>query len=281
MTLWQADLYRRPLQDEAGNSLWELVVCDVDRAFTATAFCPQSQVDSAWITQQLQQWIETSSKPDRLQVFRPQAASLLASACEPLGIKVEPTRRTAALKQYLQQRAKEYPQLPNYNNQPYEPVKLDKPAPLPLSESLWGDQWRFASIAAADLISAFEHRPIPIREIPDFLLPINLQIPSTTPIPGVIIDGGKKSMQLAKWLQRSRPVSLNYIPGQPDGLILEAGLVERWVLTTFEDSDVITAARLFRERQIAAKGLHFLLVQPDDSGMTYSGFWLLQNEVDR
>ncbi|NEQ67039.1 MAG: DUF1092 family protein, partial [Symploca sp. SIO2D2] len=24
-------------------------------------------------------------------------------------------------------------------------------------------------------------------------------------------------------------------------------------------------------------GLHFLLVQPDDSGMTYTGFWLLQN----
>lgn len=280
MTVWQADFYRRPLQDEAGNSLWELVICDADRSFTAYAFCSQSQADSAWIAQQLQQWIEASGKPDRLQVFRPQSASLLAAASEPLGIKVEPTRRTEALKQYLQQRAKEYLQSPNYNNQPYEPVKLDKPAPLPLSENLWGDQWRFASIAAADLISAFEHRPIPIRETPEFLLPINLQISSTTPIPGVIIDGGRKSMQLAKWLQRSRPVSLNYIPGQPDGLILEAGLVERWVLTTFEDADVIAAARSFREKQAAAKGLHFLLVQPDNSGMTYTGFWLLQREAE-
>ena len=280
MTLWQADFYRRPLQDEAGHSLWELVICDADRSFTAYAFCSQPQADAAWITHQLQQWIEASGKPDRLQVFRPQAASLLASACEPLEIKVEPTRRTAALKQYLRQRAKEYLQLPNYSNQSYEPIKLDKPAPLPLPENLWGDQWRFASIAAADLISAFEHRPIPIREVPEFLLPINLQIPSTAPIPGVIIDGGKKSMQLAKWLQRSRPVSLNYIPGQPDGLILEAGLVERWVLTTFEDADVIAAARSFREKQTVAKGLHFLLVQPDNSGMTYTGFWLLQREAE-
>ncbi|MEN8447216.1 MAG: Tab2 family RNA-binding protein, partial [Cyanobacteria bacterium J06555_13] len=52
--------------------------------------------------------------------------------------------------------------------------------------------------------------------------------------------------------------------------------VDRWILTTFEDDDVAAAARTFTERKIAAKGLHFLLVRPDDSGMTYTGLWLLQ-----
>lgn len=85
-------------------------------------------------------------------------------------------------------------------------------------------------------------------------------------------------MPLARWLQQIQPVALNYIPGDPDGLILEAGLVDRWVLTTFTDADVITAAKTFQSRQQAAKGLHFLLVQPDDSGMTYSGFWLLNSD---
>ncbi|WAL61415.1 Tab2/Atab2 family RNA-binding protein [Thermocoleostomius sinensis] len=277
MNLWQADFYRRPLQDEAGNPLWELVVCAADRSFTASAYCPQPEANSAWIAQQLQRWIETEGTPDRIQVFRPQSVSLLQAACQPLGIAVEPTRRTPVLKQQLQARVQEYRTLPNYTGQPYEPVQLEQPPPVPLPENLWGNQWRFAAIEAPEL-QRFQHRPIPILEMPEVFLPLKLQLPSTALIPGVVIDGGRRSMPLAQWIQRSKPVALNYIPGQPDGLILEAGLVERWILTTFEDPEVITAARTFQQRQHTAKGLHFLLVQPDDSGMTYSGFWLLQKE---
>lgn len=280
MTIWQADFYRRPLQDQLGNSLWELVVCNTDRTVTLSVFCSQPEANSAWITQQLQQLIEKAGRsPTQIQVFRPQSVSLLQAACQPLGITVVPTRETAALKAFLQERAAVYRTLPHYTNQPYNPVELEKPPPLPLPENLWGEHWRFATIAAQDLVPAFQNRPIPILEMPAYRLPVQLQLASTLPIPGVIIDGGRRSMQLARWLQRAKPFALHYIPGQPDGLILEAGLVERWVLTTFEDQEVIAAAKAFQERQQQAKGLHFLLVQPDDSGMTYSGFWLLQQEA--
>jgi hypothetical protein len=83
-------------------------------------------------------------------------------------------------------------------------------------------------------------------------------------------------MRLVRWLVDVHPVNLNYIPGDPDGLLLEAGLVDRWILATFEDEAVKAAAQTFQERQQAAKGLHFLLVQPDDAGVTYSGLWLLR-----
>lgn len=279
MIIWQADFYRRPLQDELGHPLWELVVCDVDRSFTASAFCPQPEANSAWIAQQLQRFVEDAEKlPHQIQVFRPQSVSLLQAACQPLGIAVEPTRRTAALKELLQEKAISYRTLPNYTAQPYEPVALETPPPLPLPENLWGEQWRFAAIVSSDL-EQFQHRPIPILEMPEFLTPMQLQLPSTLPIPGVVIDGGRRSRPLAQWLQRARPFALDYIPGQPDGLILQAGLVERWVLTTFEDQEVVAAAKAFQQRQQQAKGLHFLLVQPDNAGMTYSGFWLLQKEV--
>ena len=85
-------------------------------------------------------------------------------------------------------------------------------------------------------------------------------------------------MLLARWVEQSRPYALQSIPGEPDGLILEAGVSDRWILTTFDDADVVVAAQTFRQRQQAAKGLHFLLVQPDNSGMTYSGFWLLKGD---
>lgn len=278
MSIWQADFYRRPLQDELGHPLWELVVCDADRTFTASAFCPQPEANSAWITQQLQRLISDAGKtPTHMQVFRPQSVSLLQAACKPLGITVEATRRTAALKTLLQEQAEHYRTLPNYTGQPYEPVHLESPPPVPLPENLWGEQWRFGALAASEL-ERFQQRPIPILEMPEFLLPMQLQLPSTLPIPGVVIDGGRRSRQLAQWVQRTKPFALQYISGQPDGLILSAGLVERWVLTTFDDKDVIAAAKTFQQRQQQAKGLHFLLVQPDDSGMTYSGFWLLQKD---
>ncbi|NJO40757.1 MAG: DUF1092 family protein [Cyanobacteria bacterium CRU_2_1] len=279
MTIWEADFYRRPLQDASGHPLWELIICDSGKTFTTFAFCPQSEANSAWITTQLQRLANAKGLPEQIYVFRPQAISLLQVACQPLGIKVEATRRTPALKQVLQDRSLHYPTLPNAVNQPYNPVELEKPPPLPLPENLWGDQWRFAAIAASDLVPAFQTRPIPILEIPNFLNPIQLGLPSTASVPGIVIDGGRRSMPLARWLQQVKPFALTYFPGDPDGLILEAGLVDRWVLTTFDDPDVIAAAITFRERQQTAKGLHFLLVQPDNSGMTYSGFWLLQSDL--
>jgi hypothetical protein len=276
MVVWQADFYRRPLQDEAGNPLWELVVCDPTGTLVARRTCPQVEVGSPWLVQQLQGLTgATTSPPQSIQVFRPQCLSLMQTACDALGIKLEATRQTPALKRLLRELARHYPTQPGYTGQPYEPVKLEQPPPSPVPEPFLGERWRFGSIAAGDLEPAFRDRPIPIRSMPPERLPVNLQLASTTPIPGVIIDGGRQSMRLARWLQKQVPVSLHYISGDPDGLILETGLVDRWVLFTFDDPEVRTAAQTYQVRLQASGGLHFLLIQPDDTGVTYSGLWLL------
>lgn len=277
MSAWQADFYRRPLQDATGQVLWELLICDATRRFTYEAFCPQSSVSSSWLVSQLQKAAGTTQLPGVIQVFRPQSLSLLTLAAKELGIVVEATRRTTALKEWLQERASQYKHQENYTGEADHPIALDKPPPVPLPENLWGDRWRFATLRAGNIEEAFAQRPIPILQMPEFLLPLFLRLASTVLVPGVVIDGGRQSMQLARWLQNVQPVALNYIAGAPDGLILEAGLVERWVVATFEDKEVTAAAQMYEQRKQLSQGLHFLLVQPDDSGMTYSGFWLLQD----
>ncbi|HLO51928.1 MAG TPA: Tab2/Atab2 family RNA-binding protein [Kamptonema sp.] len=275
MVIWQADFYRRPLKNEAGEKLWELLLCDADRNFEFSSFCPQSQVNSSWIVQQLKDVSQGKTLPNSLQVFRPQSLGLIEAAGKILDVKVEATRRTISLKQLLEERSKEYLKMTNYTGEADNLVVLESPPPVPLPENLWGDRWRFAALPAGEIEDAFNSRPIPILEMPELLLPLNLGLASTIPIPGVIIDGGRQSMRLARWLQAAKPFALNYIPGAPDGLILEAGLVDRWIVATFEDSEVKAAGKVYQERQALSKGLHFLLVQPDDSGMTYTGFWLL------
>jgi hypothetical protein len=261
--VWQADFYKHPQGKTSESILWELSICDATRSFEFAATCPQSQANSSWVASQIQQ-AAGGKLPDVIQVFRPQSLSLIQAAGRTLGIKIEATRRTEALKQWLQEK--------QFN------LALDKPPPTPLPENLWGEEWRFATLKAGDLVDAFAQRPIPILHLPEFLKPINLGLASTVPVPGVIIYGGRQSMRLAKWLQQAEPVELKYIAGAPDGLVLEAGLVDRWVMATFDDSEVGEAAKVFVQRKQQSRGLHFLLVQPDDSGMTYSGFWLLRGE---
>ncbi|MEC4815734.1 MAG: Tab2/Atab2 family RNA-binding protein [Scytonema sp. PMC 1069.18] len=263
MEIWQVDFYRRPQLDESGQTVWELLICNATRSFEYQATCPQSQANSSWIISQLQQ-AAGEHLPNVIQVFRPQSLSLIEQAGRNLGISVEPTRRTSPLKQWLQEKQ--------------HAIAIEKPPPIPLPENLWGEQWRFASLAAGDLVDEFCDRPIPILQIPDLLQPINLGLASTVPVPGVIIYGGKQSIRLGRWLQQTHPVALNHIAGAPDGLVLEAGLVDRWVVATFEDKEVSAAAQAYEQRKQHSKGLHFLLVQPDDSGMTYTGFWLLREE---
>jgi len=275
-SIWQGDFYRRPLRDDQGQPLWELLLCDT-QGWRYQALCPQSLANSSWLATQMRAAAEIL--PQKLEVFRPQSLSLLTAAGQVLGLEVVPTRRTPQLKQWLQELAITYPLLPNYTGEPYQPVTVEQLPPLPMPENLWGEQWRFASLSAGDLVREFGDRPLRIRSLPPELLPLNLGLASTVAIPGIIIDGGKKSLQLARWLETTQPVSLAYIPGQPDGLILQAGLSDRWVIVTFDDPEVSQAAQTFAIRQQLAKGLHFVLVQPDNSGMTYTGFWLLQKEL--
>ena len=277
MRFWQADFYRRPLRDASEQVLWELLICDPTRTFTYEALCPQSEANATWLVSQIQ-LAAGQQLPDLIQVFRPQSLSLITSAGERLGISVEPTRLTFALKQWLQERSPLYQSMDNYTGVPYNLLALDKPPPTPLPEKLWGEQWRFATLPAGDIEEAFAGRPIPILKMPEFLLPINLGLASTVPVPGVVIYGGRQSMRLARWLQEAQPVALNYVAGTPGGLVLEAGLVDRWIVATFEDEEVAAGAQAYEQRKQLSQGLHFLLVQPDDSGMTYSGFWLLRDE---
>ncbi|MGC1310235.1 MAG: Tab2/Atab2 family RNA-binding protein [Phormidesmis sp.] len=274
---WQLDFYRRPLRSPDGSPLWELLICDPEMTFSYGEFCPQSEASAPWVKQQLQIARDRAGGwPDLIEIFRPQAVSLVEVACRELPVAVQPTREVPTLKQWLRQRAAWYDNLHNYVNEPYDPVAIERPAPVPMPNYLMGDQWQFAAISS-DSLMRLEHEPIPVSPIPTGLTPVGLGLPSTLLIPGVIIDGGRQSMALAQWLQSVRPVMLQYIAGKPHGLLLEAGLSDRWILTTFEDEDVAGAARTFTERKQAAKGLHFLLVRPDDSGMTYTGLWLLQS----
>ncbi|MBE9067078.1 Tab2/Atab2 family RNA-binding protein [Leptolyngbya cf. ectocarpi LEGE 11479] len=277
---WQLDFYRRPLKDPDSHALWELLLCTSDMDFSYAETCPQPAADAMWLRQQLKRAIHRAGyRPKALYVFRPQTQTLAEVACRELDIPVVAKRGLPTLKQWLRQRTAWYSNLKTYTGEPYSPFAIERAAPVPLPDNLWGETWRFAGLSNADLLR-FQYEAIPVRSVPKDLLPLEIGLSSTVLIPGVVIDAGRRSMGLAQWMESTRPAFLKYMAGQPDGLILEAGLCDRFVFTTFDDNDVRGAANTFEQRKATAKGLHFLLIRPDDSGMTYSGLWLLQESPD-
>ncbi|NJR47633.1 MAG: DUF1092 family protein [Hyellaceae cyanobacterium CSU_1_1] len=280
MNIWQADFYHHP-SSSANERQWQLVICNSEvnpnTQITKpiyTAQCLSQDANADWLEQQI--LLAAAGKlPDKIQVFRPQSLSLISVAAEKLDIKIEATRNTQALKQVLREKYKEHPQ--------YNPILLEKAPPQALPENLWGDEWQIANIAAGQIIDLFRDRPIPINNIPQEFQPINLNLPSDIFIPGLVVYGGTKSMQLARWIEQQTPAFINYIPtevGKSGGFILETGLVDRWIFNTFESEQAEEIARKYEQNKQASKGLHFLLIQPDDSGMTTTAFWLLKESFD-
>ena len=155
------------------------------------------------------------------------------------------------------------------------PQAQPKP-PQPLPEWIRPQRWQFAALAAGDLFAFAESRPIPYRSLPVERDPLRLGVASSCPIPGVILEGGRASRFLSETIAQGQPAKIDFIPGSPNGLILHSGLNDRWILATFEDAEVRQAGLTYNDRLNQSRGLHFLMVQPDDSGLTYTGFWLLQ-----
>ena len=123
----------------------------------------------------------TSRAPSRVTATpagRPQALSLLTLAAENVGLTLMPTRHTPALHQWLRQKAEDYPTLANFSGAAYDPLHVDSPPPLPLSENLWGDRWGFVTLSAGDFERTFPHEPIPIRQLPpEWLLELESHFP--------------------------------------------------------------------------------------------------------
>ncbi|MGB0564386.1 MAG: Tab2 family RNA-binding protein [Spirulinaceae cyanobacterium] len=257
---WQGDLHHHPEQPQ----MWYLLICTAQGQIVQETIAPQTEINGAWLAAQLAQL--SQPWPGVLQVFRPQTLGLWQTATQALPLVIEPTRRTAALKLLLRQRWSD------------SAIQIPSPPPQPLPDDLWGKHWQLGSIVAQE-IEIWRDRPLPICEIPEVNHPLHVGLSSEQTIPGVVINGDRRAMQLARWLQAVQPVSIAYVPtevGQSGGLVLAAGLDERWILATFEDADMAAAAAQYQRHCQAAGGLHFLLVQPDESGMTYSGFWLLR-----
>ncbi len=282
--IWELDFYSRPVLDENQKKQWEVLICEsptdiqhpLDTLFRYSKFCSNTEVNSVWLKQAVQEAIaQASVAPDRIRFFRRQMNNMIVKGSEDAGIPAYASRRTPALYQWLQQRMTDvYPALPNYQLSSNPSVAYPLNVPQPLPDALEGEKWAFVSLEA----SAFAEMPewdIGFGEA----FPLELaSVSRQTPISGVLIFSSRAT-PLAAWMSGLELAFLQAMGAEgnaPPRLILETGVSEAWILAPLLTDALVKEGDQFESAKHAAQGVHFLAVQTDPASESFAGFWLMQ-----
>lgn len=280
-SIWEVDFYSRPILDENQKKLWEVLVCEspldtrtkIDSLFRYAQFCPSTQVNSVWLRTALEEAITKAPQaPTKIRFFRRQMNNMIAKACQDLGIPAQPSRRTLALHQWLQQRMEEvYPNQPGYQAVTNPSVRLETPTPQRLPDALVGQQWVFVTLEG----TAFEEMhewDIAFGEA--FPLEM-LGLAPETKVPGVLIFS-PRSVPLAGWMSGLELAFLKFDNDPVARLLLETGASDSWILANIKNPQIVAEAKGFEDAKQKASGVHFLGVQSSQQAESFAGFWLLQ-----
>lgn len=280
VTIWELDFYSRPILDENKKKIWEVLVCESpldsrtnpDSLFRYAKYCPSTQVNSVWLKTALEEAIsEAGVAPVKFRFFRRQMNNMIVKACDDLGIPPQPSRRTLALYQWLQQRMEQvYPQEPGYQAATNPSVRFETPNPQRLPDPLIGQQWTFVSLEASAFAEMHEWDIGFGEAFPLEMIGLTFE----TKIPGVIIYS-PRAVPLAGWMSGIELAFLKFSDRPLPRLLLETGASDSWIVGNIKPQ-TLTAAQEFEEAKQKASGVHFLAVQSDPQTESFAGFWLLQ-----
>jgi hypothetical protein len=285
---WELDYYSRPIVEADGRKRWELLICATPQPgatpsaaepFRWCRPCAAGNVNSLWLRQSLEEALAEAEarglgKPRRIRCWRGSMRTMVQRAAEALGLELVPSRRCYALVEWLQQRQKEvYPLDPGYQRGPLAPPPLPiRPVPVPLPEVARGDRWAWASLPVAALADCADWS-IGFAG----LLRLPPELDPALPVPGIRLFSRHRALAMAGWLAGLEPVRLEVVEDQ---LVLEAGLEDRWLLTTLPSQEAAAARATFAEARQRAAGLQFIAIQPEESDPRLEGFWLLRDLQD-
>ena len=285
-TVWELDFYSRPVLDENGKKLWEVLICespnDLERSpdslFKYAQYCSNSTVNSLWLKEAIEKAIaQAETSPRKIRFFRRQMNNMIVKACEDAGITPLPSRRTYALKQWIEERIKNfYPHEDGFDLKTANTLSVKYPPlnPIPLPDAVKGDRgdkWTLVSLPA----SAFdEMKEWDIAFEDSFSLSLVNTTPDTI-IPGLIIYS-PRATPLAAWMSGLEMGYLQSDSSLRPQLRLETGLSDSWTLVNLTNPEMVKEAEKFETAKQKANGVHFLAVQNDPDSESFAGFWLLK-----
>ncbi|MGA7937366.1 MAG: Tab2/Atab2 family RNA-binding protein [Kovacikia sp.] len=279
--IWELDFYSRPILDEQGKKVWEILVCESplsvgkqpDSLFRYAEFCAASEVNSVRLKTALEKAISQASEPpSKIRFFRLAMKNMITKACDELGITATLSRRTIALNQWLQHRMETvYPQEPGFQAGTNASVSFAETNPLALPDALLGQKWAFVNLAAAAFADMDEWEIDFGEAFPLSLVGVGPEVS----VPGLVIFSSR-AMPMAAWMSGLELAFLKVDEGPPARLLLETGVGDRWTLASLSNPKLLAEANNFEAAKQQAQGTHFLAIQANPDIEAFAGFWLLQ-----
>lgn len=278
ITEWELDFCSRPILDDRGKKVWELVVCDSSLSLQYTRYFPNNVINSITLRDAIASISQDLGVPlpEKIRFFRSQMQTIITKACNELGIKPVPSKRCISLLLWLEERYENvYTRHPGFQKGSKPLLALDNPFPMELPENLVGERWAFVQLpysAVMKEISSPEKRPYFGATLDLDLL--GLEIEDKTLVPGVAV-ASSRSKPLAAWMNGLEVDSMEVDTGRAC-LILSAGVATRYNYATYKKTPVTTReAESWEAAKKACGGLHFLAIQNDLDSNDCVGFWLL------
>lgn len=278
--IWELDFCSRPLLDERGKKVWELLICDAERNFEFSRYFPNSKINSAELRKVLEEILsqEGAVMPDKVKFFRGQMQTIISKAVTEVGLKPVPSRRCFSVMSWLQERVEVYKQDPRYSEKATTMFVLDLGPPEPLPDALRGEQWAFVQLPLGNLKEML--KKVEGREV--FGSTLNLEqigagdLPSNILVPGVAVFS-RRALAMSAWTNGLEIASVK-ADVERSCLVLETGVNQRWRYGGWRATpDSIEEAKGWEEAKQELKGLHFLAVQMDPESDDLNGLWLLQD----
>ncbi|KIZ00213.1 hypothetical protein MNEG_7749 [Monoraphidium neglectum] len=280
---WELDFCSRPLLDERGKKVWELVVTDTSRSFEYTQYFPNSKINSIELRKALEALLQRPGAvvPEKARFFRGQMQTIITKALGDVGIKALPSRRCFSIMSLLEERLESvYKVDPRYSDKATTMFNIDLGVPEPLPDALRGEKWAFVQLPLGPLLDMLKT----VEEGNMFGATMSLasaglaDLPRDILVPGVAVFS-RRAMPLAAWTNGLEIAGVK-ADVERSCLILETGVNQRWRYGGWRASpDSIEEAQGWEDAKEGTRGLHFLAVQPDPDSEDLTGLWLLQDRM--
>lgn len=281
ITEWELDFCSRPILDERGKRVWELLVCDSSRKLEYAQYFASNQINSATLRDALLNIMERFDlpKPEKVRFFRGQMQTIISKACAELDVRPVPSQRCVALLQWLEERMSSvYSQHPRFQEGAPPLLQLEAPTPQNLPDSLKGEQWAFVQLPLAGVMEEIER----VQSGSMFGGTLSLScmgLEGLSPdamVPGVAVASAR-AVPLAAWTSALELAALR-VESQKACLILSTGVAERWRYAFYRKSkQADEEAAAWETAKQQCQGLHFLAVQRSLDAEECSGFWVMRD----
>lgn len=275
---WELDFCSRPILDNRGKKIWELVVCDDSLSLQYTKYFPNNVINSITLKDSLLSICDDLALPLPVKVrfFRSQMQTIITRACDELGIKPIPSKRCLSLILWLEERYKTvYTRHPAFQKGSKPLLALDNPFPMELPENLNGEKWAFVQLpfaAVREEVSSLETRYAFGASLDLDLL--GIEVDDKALIPGLAV-ASSRAKSLAAWMNGLEICSVEADVARAC-LILSVGISSRYVYARYKKTSLTTSeAEAWEAAKKDAGGLHFLAIQDDLESDDCAGFWLL------